>query len=218
MHSNDQRGAVRQLCEWKTFFGEREMGFHGLTHDVSETGALIRAQAIPKIDSLVRVRFEAPSAAKPVILGHVIRHASVQRDGRAERAFGIKLVGDRMLMRELLQSINEPRLNLPVAPKVAPPPPAETVPSLEFASRAEFQRLHDEELSKGGLGFAPSKVVPLNHSMSVEVRFRWNTQVVPVSGRIVRCDELGGRFRAILLMDDPHGTLAALQTAAHAGW
>lgn len=194
------------------------MGFHGLTHDVSETGALIRAEAIPKIDSLVRVRFEAPSAVKPVILGHVIRHASIQHDGRAKRAFGIKLVSDRTLMRELLRSIQEPQLSLPPSPKAPPPPPPVTLPSVEFATRAEFQRLHDEELSRGGLGFSPPKAVPLNHAMSVEVRFRWNTQSVRVSGRIVRCDELAGRFRAILLMDDPPTTLAAVQGASREGW
>lgn len=204
MTGPDLRAAARHSYEWKATFGERDLAQMGFTRDVSEVGALIATTALPKIGALLRVRFDAPSPSRPVMLAQVVRHTKGTPRSIAS-AFAVKLISDRGSMRELIESAQQP-------PSPATPRPMrETV---QLVSEKEFLQLRQGELGLGGLTFTPAKAVSINTTTEVEVLFRWTGRTVTVRGRVVRCDEQAGRFSAILLVDDLPATLAKLDEAA----
>ncbi len=205
MNGPDQRSANRHSYEWKAWFGEKDLGAAGLTKDVSEVGAFISASALPKVGALIRVRFEAPTLTRPVLLGQVVRHAQATALTRPQ-GFGVKLISDRASMRQLIESAQK-------AAAVAVQPASGVV---QLVTSREYQLLRESELTRGGLGFSSSKTISINQHARVEVAFLWNRRSVTVNGRVVRCDEVGGRFRGLLLLSDSAATLARLDEAAAA--
>lgn len=205
MSGPDQRSANRHSYEWKAWFGEKDLAAAGTTKDVSEVGAFINSSLLPKVGALIRVRFEAPTVTRPVLLAQVVRHAQATALTRPQ-GFGVKLISDRASMRQLIESAQKAALP-------ARPPPGGVV---QLVTSREYQLLRETELVRGGLGFSSAKAISINKDTEVEVAFLWNRRSVTVQGRVVRCDEVAGRFRGLLLLTEAASTLTRLDEAAAA--
>jgi hypothetical protein len=208
---SEQRTAVRYRCHWVTHYGERELRQLGRAHDVSETGALIEGPP-PKVGALVTLQFDTAASSRPVLLGHVVRHASAAPGASLASAFGVRLLSDRTMIRELLRvGLHAPIVNgLPIRPGAKAPA------TRLFKTAHEYEEALALELKRGGLSFSSATPVALNQPADVEVSFRWSTRKVLVSGRVVRCAALGGRYEAIVVFDEPGRTLERLAEAAGA--
>jgi hypothetical protein len=208
---HEHRSAARYRCDWLTHFGERDLGHVGHTHDVSETGAFIIGGALPKVGALLRLCFDG-RGAPPVLLGQVVRHAAAVPRVGAPAGFGVHLLGDRLVMRELLRA----RLNAPASARAGLPtrPGAQGLFHRRFSTEPEYREALTAELGLGALSFSSSTPISLNREADVEVSFRWSTRRVQVAGRVVRATEAPGRFDGVLLLDDGAGSLARLNEAA----
>jgi hypothetical protein len=208
----EHRAATRMPRRWKALFGVQAPSQAGFTQDISETGLFITASQLPPLRTRLVVKLETASAASLEMLGEVVRHVVVPPELRSVKrhGFGVRLVGDRAPMKQLIDKDQRSRGTAPVA--IVPAGHRKT-----FTSEADYLRARAEELVRGALSFQTSQPVGLNTAVEVTVALGWTQQQQPVRGRCVhvRAGE-GGAHVVIVMLEDAPGVLASLDRLARA--
>jgi hypothetical protein len=204
----EHRAAPRMPRRWKALFGVQAPSQAGFTQDISETGLFITASQLPRLGTRLVLKLETALASTPEMVGEVVRHVVVPPELRSVKrhGFGVRLVGDRAPMKQLLDVEKRSRGSAPRATA-----PAAPVHGREFATEADYLRARAEELVRGALSFQTKTPAALNTAVEVTVSFGWNRHQQPVRGRCVhvRAGE-GGAHVVIVMLDDGPATVAAL--------
>lgn len=192
----EHRTARRVPRRLKAMFGPVTPTQQGFTQDISETGLFITTTLLPKVGTRLMVQLESPTKKSSIVTGEVVRHVVVPPELRSvmRHGFGVRLIGDRALVRSLLEAEK----------------PAPTGPSVTFTAPMEYQRVKSEELSKGCLSFTSPKAVAINDEVEVVIACAWRQGVLNLRGRTVLARDLAGVCHAVMVLNDPAKARAAL--------
>jgi hypothetical protein len=202
----EHRASRRIPRRLKAAFGPVSPTQTGFTQDVSETGAFITTNQLPRLGMKLVVELESSTRVSRFV-GEVVRHVIVPPELRSIRrhGFGLRFVSGRAEVKELLDA-TAARTSQPLVPS--------TEPTLTFASPDEYQRLRAQQLVHGALSVLLPSPVQVNQSLELTVRCAWRDATAKVKGRVVLVQSVDGKHQVTLLVDDKAALLQQLDGLA----